>query len=71
MNKSNFGIPFQKKYIIDAKWWRSWCDYTSFELSTRKRAKSPDQFLTSSENPFNYPIGLKKIDLFNDDPERL
>jgi hypothetical protein len=41
-NRANFGSPYQKKYIIDAKWWRNWCDYTSFELVLMKRALSPD-----------------------------
>jgi hypothetical protein len=45
-NKANHGMPYQKKYIIDAKWWRKWCDYTSFEMSTIKRAASPDTFNT-------------------------
>ena len=31
MNRANFGYVGQKKYLIDAKWWRKWCDYTSFE----------------------------------------
>mmetsp|Transcript_31673 Transcript_31673/g.30969 ORF Transcript_31673/g.30969 Transcript_31673/m.30969 type:complete len:80 (-) Transcript_31673:390-629(-) len=40
-HKANYGAHFQKKYIIDAKWWRSWCDYTTFELVS-KDAKEPD-----------------------------
>ena len=31
-NKANHGSPYQIKFVIDAKWWRNWCDYTSFEL---------------------------------------
>jgi hypothetical protein len=31
-HKANYGVPYQKKFIIDAKWWRKWCDYTGFEL---------------------------------------
>ncbi len=23
-------MPNQRKFIIDAKWWRRWCDYTGF-----------------------------------------
>lgn len=42
-NKSNFGMPFSKKFIIDAKWWSAWCDYTTFEvIQIKKRAASPD-----------------------------
>lgn len=41
-NKANYGIPFQRKFIIDAKWWRNWCDYTSFELISPKRPCSPE-----------------------------
>ena len=32
-NKGNEGCPNEKKYIIDAKWWRKWCDYTGFETN--------------------------------------
>ena len=31
-NKGDQGFPNERKYIIDAKWWRNWCDYTGFEL---------------------------------------
>ncbi len=32
INKGDFGFPHQRKYIIDAKWWHKWCDYTGFQL---------------------------------------
>ena len=41
-NKANKGYPHQKKYIVEAKWWRKWCDYTGFELVSPKRGRSPD-----------------------------
>jgi hypothetical protein len=22
----------EKKYLIDARWWRKWCDYTGLKL---------------------------------------
>ena len=25
----------QKRYLIDAKWWRKWCDYTNFSQDTQ------------------------------------
>ena len=30
INKGDRGLANQRKYIIDAKWWRKWCDYTGF-----------------------------------------
>lgn len=30
MNKADRGVTHQRKYLIDAKWWRNWCDYTGF-----------------------------------------
>ncbi len=24
----------EKKYLINAKWWRQWCDYVNFESAT-------------------------------------
>lgn len=32
MNKGDQGFPNERKYIIDAKWWRQWCDYTEFDM---------------------------------------
>lgn len=32
VNKGDWGLPHQRKYIIDSKWWRKWCDYTGFQL---------------------------------------
>ena len=32
MNKGDQGFPNERKYIVDAKWWRKWCDYTSFDI---------------------------------------
>jgi hypothetical protein len=31
-NKADAGFPNERKYILDAKWWRKWCDYTGFEV---------------------------------------
>jgi len=30
VNKADWGYPNERKYIIDAKWWQQWCDYTGF-----------------------------------------
>jgi len=30
INKGDRGVANQRKFIIDAKWWRRWCDYTGF-----------------------------------------
>lgn len=30
-NKGNCGFPNERKFIIESKWWRKWCDYTGFE----------------------------------------
>ena len=32
VNKGSTGHPNEKKYIIDAKWWRKWCDFTGFDV---------------------------------------
>ena len=24
-------MPHQRKYIVDARWWRNWCDFTGFQ----------------------------------------
>eukprot|EP00347_Sterkiella_histriomuscorum_P024398 403331254 len=32
VNKADFGFPNERKYIIESKWWRKWCDYTGFEI---------------------------------------
>lgn len=31
-NKGDQGFPNERKYIVEGKWWRKWCDYTGFEL---------------------------------------
>ena len=30
---SNKNDPKFKRYLLDAKWWRKWCDYTNFDSS--------------------------------------
>ena len=32
-NKADYGFPNEKKFLIDAKWWQKWCDFTSFETT--------------------------------------
>lgn len=32
VNKGDWGSPHQRKFIINSKWWRKWCDYTGFQL---------------------------------------
>ena len=34
MNKADRGVTHQRKYLIDAKWWRKWCDYSGFNQVT-------------------------------------
>jgi hypothetical protein len=34
VNQADSGFPNERKYIISAKWWRKWCDYTGFEAIT-------------------------------------
>lgn len=35
--------------MINAKWWRQWCDYVNFEAQTPKAAKEQPQ-----NNKFNF-----------------
>lgn len=39
-NRGEWGFPNERKYIVDAKWWRNWCDYTGFEISSQKSSKN-------------------------------
>ena len=32
VNKGNYGATNERKFIVDAKWWRKWCDFTGFEV---------------------------------------
>ena len=34
MNKADRGTAHQRKYLVDAKWWRAWCDFTGFLQQT-------------------------------------
>ena len=36
VNRANQGYIGQKKFLVDAKWWRKWCDYSSFEVVDNK-----------------------------------
>jgi hypothetical protein len=29
-NQANVGLLGDKKYVIEASWWRKWCDYVNF-----------------------------------------
>lgn len=31
VNKGDAGFPNERKFILESKWWRKWCDYTGFE----------------------------------------
>ncbi len=31
INKANSGKAGEKKYLIGAQWWQTWCDYVNFE----------------------------------------
>lgn len=39
-NKGSSGIPNERKYILDARWWRKWCDYTGFEVGSHEGGAS-------------------------------
>jgi len=43
-----------KRYLLDAKWWRNWCDYTNFDSSllslTPNQADLIDDYLANLEN---------------------
>lgn len=30
VNQANIGLIGDKKYVIEASWWRKWCDYVNF-----------------------------------------
>jgi hypothetical protein len=30
VNSANLGLVGDKKYVIEASWWRKWCDYVNF-----------------------------------------
>jgi hypothetical protein len=30
VNQANLGLVGEKKYVIEASWWRKWCDYVNF-----------------------------------------
>lgn len=30
VNQSHIGLIGEKKFIINASWWRKWCDYANF-----------------------------------------
>jgi hypothetical protein len=30
VNQANLGELGEKKFVINAQWWRKWCDYTNF-----------------------------------------
>ena len=34
INQGDFGLLGEKKFIIDATWWRTWCDYVNFTPET-------------------------------------
>jgi hypothetical protein len=31
IKKADRGVPNQRKYLLDAKWWRRWCDFTGLQ----------------------------------------
>ena len=62
VNKGDQGVPNERKYIIDAKWWRKWCDYTGFEsinqtggYSFRTNEEVDETVVFSCEKPSNVP----------------
>jgi hypothetical protein len=49
VNKENRGRLNDKKYIIDAKWWRKWCDITGYG-----QIDSPAMFPQEKNDSINY-----------------
>lgn len=43
-NRADIGYPNERKYIIDAKWWQKWCDYTDFEIIDDERQENIVKF---------------------------
>lgn len=41
-NKANSGHPNDRKYILDARWWRNWCDFSGYE-QFEQEPKTADQ----------------------------
>ena len=40
VNKGDAGHTNERKYIIDARWWRKWCDYTGLEIENTNQSPS-------------------------------
>ena len=67
VNQADFGLLGEKKFIIDAAWWRQWCDYVNFtpesdtplirEDISFKEALDPD---TSDAEEYDVAGGLEK-----------
>lgn len=43
VNRADHGFPNEKKYLVEAKWWRKWCDFTGFDATTTKTPLDQDQ----------------------------
>ena len=39
--KETQGFVGQKKFLVAARWWNNWCDYTGFELRNEERNSGP------------------------------
>lgn len=54
-----------KRYIIDAKWWAKWCDYTNFDqndIILNQFDKEPDSLAMSGPINFNNYMSTKRFE---------
>lgn len=43
VNHANIGLAGDQKYVIEASWWRKWCDYVNFtQVNERKNRYNYD-----------------------------
>ena len=68
VNKGGIGVPNERKYIIDAKWWRKWCDYTGFEVNDNANRLEimQQQQLTTIQDNENRILSCDKIEIYKD-----
>ena len=52
-NQADFGVLDEKKFIIDAAWWRQWCDYVNFTPESNTPALRPSASYIVEDNELN------------------
>ena len=70
INQADFGTLGEKKFIIDAVWWRQWCDYVNFTPESDTPAYVHQSFSyqddliqdTEEEDPDNLNCPFSKTD---------